>query len=394
MRWSAYVIGAGCCLLLTLQTAVAQTVISGRGPPSKKPGLASELWQFPNRDQVNEGTVTVITGPVGGITPLMAADLARVLDDEEKLRVLPVNGKGSVQNVIDLLFLKTIDMGFVYSDTPEFFRLQYGASNIESRLRYIAKLYDNEVYIVAPTSIKSIYDLAGKKIMAPLGVGFSARIIFSRLNIDATFDYRTDDTLALQKVIDGQADAWIVSVGKIFPIARNIQNGNGRLHLVPIPYNTSLWDIYLPSKLTSDEYPNLIPHGETVETLATSAILASFNWPENSERYAKVAKFTEAFFSKSTEFLKPPRNPKWRDMNIAATVLGWTRFKAAQDWLDRNAHEPATGTRDEFMQFIRERGYNDNLSEDERLKLFSAFSEWLRDKKQTPANADAGSRRQ
>jgi uncharacterized protein len=128
-----------------------------------------------------------------------------------------------------------------------------------------------------------------------------------------------------------------------------------------------------------------------VETLATSAILASFNWPENSERYAKVAKFTEAFFSKSAEFLKPPRNPKWRDMNMAATVLGWTRFKAAQEWLDRNAHESATGTRDEFMQFIREKGYNDNLSEDERLKLFNAFSEWLRDKKQTPANAAAGS---
>jgi TRAP-type uncharacterized transport system substrate-binding protein len=385
MRWSVYV--TGCCLLLALQSAAAQTVISGRTAPPKDSELASTAWQFPNRDQVNVGAVTVITGPVGGITPLMAADLARVLDDEEKLRILPVNGKGSVQNVIDLLFLKTIDMGFVYSDTPEFFRLQYGASNIESRLRYIAKLYDNEVYIVAPTSIKSIYDLAGKKIMAPLGVGFSAKIIFSRLNINATFDYRTDDALALQKVIDGEADAWIVSVGKIFPIARNIQNTDGRLHLVPIPYNSSLWDIYLPSKFTSDEYPNLIPHGETVETLATSAILASFNWPENSERYGKVAKFTEAFFSKHMEFLNPPRNPKWRDMNIAATVLGWTRFKAAQEWLDRNTQDSAAGTRDE-------KGYNNNLSQGERLKLFNAYTEWLRDKKQRPASADAGSRRQ
>jgi TRAP-type uncharacterized transport system substrate-binding protein len=392
MRRSVSAHVTGCCLFLALQSAAAQTVISGRAAPPIDSG-ASEVWQFPNRDQVNEGTVTVITGPVGGITPLMAADLARVLDDEEKLRILPVNGKGSVQNVIDLLFLKTIDMGFVYSDTPEFFRLQYGASDIESRLRYIAKLYDNEVYIVAPSSIKSIYDLAGKKIMAPLGVGFSARIIFSRLNIDATFDYRTDDTLALQKVIDGQADAWIVSVGKIFPIARNIQNGDGRLHLVPIPYTRSLWDIYLPSKLTSDEYPNLIPNGERVDTVATSAILASYNWPENSERYAKVAKFTEAFFSKHMEFLKPPRNPKWRDMNIAATVLGWTRFKTAQEWLDRNAHESAAGTRDEFMQFISENGYNENLSQDERLKLFNEYSEWLHGKKQKPT-ADAGSRRQ
>jgi len=386
MRWFGCVIGAGCCLLVALQSAAAQPAVSARSP---LPNNSPEVWQFPNRDQVNEGTVTVVTGPVGGLTPMMGADLARVLDDGEKLRVLPVNGKGSVQSVVDLLYLKTIDMAFVYSDTLEFLRLQYNASNIETRLRYIAKLYDNDVYIVAPTSIKSIYDLAGKKIMAPLGVGFSARIIFSRLKINATFDYRTDDTQALQQVIDGQADAWIVSVGKIFPIARNIQNGDRRLHLVPIPYEKSLWDIYLPSKLTSAEYPNLIPAGETVETLGTGAILATLNWPENSDRYQRVAKFTEAFFSKNTEFLKPPRHPKWRDMNIAAEVAGWTRFKPAQEWLDRKAHESATGTPQELGKFMSENGYS-NASQDDRAKLFKAFNEWLRNRKQQPASADAG----
>jgi uncharacterized protein len=31
---------------------------------------------------------------------------------------------------------------------------------------------------------------------------------------------------------------------------------------------------------------------------------------------------------------KPPRHPKWREVNIAATLPGWTRFVAAQQWLD------------------------------------------------------------
>jgi hypothetical protein len=219
--------------------------------------------------------------------------------------------------------------------------------------------------------------LAGKKIMAPSGAGFSGRIIFARLDIDAAFDVQTDDMPALQKVIDGQADAWIVSAGKSFPVASSIANADGRLHLVSIPYDRRLSDLYLPSKLRSDEYPNLIPRGETVETLAASAILASFNWPENSERYAKVAKFTEAFLSKSAEFLKPPRNPKWRDMNVEAAVPGWTRLKAAQTWLDRNA----------FGQFIGDKGYrNDlnNLSQSERLKLFAEFSEWLSNRNARP----------
>jgi TRAP-type uncharacterized transport system substrate-binding protein len=381
------------CSVLSLLPKSTASQISVRTPPaatappqalprSSEPN--GGVWQLPDRERVNESSVTIMTGPVGGLTPMMGSDLARVLDGTGALRVLPVVGKGSVQNVIDIMYLKSIDMGFVVSDVVEFFKIQYNVQNIETRLRYITKLYNNEVYIVAPSSIKTIYDLAGKKVMAPKDVGFfSARIIFSRLNINATFDYETDDTLALQRVIDGQADAWIVSVGKIFPIARGIKNENGRLHLVSIPYEKSLFDLYYPSRFTSDEYPNLIPAGEEVETLATGVILASFNWPENSERYKKVARFTDAFFSKNAEFLKPPRNPKWREMNIAAKVLGWTRFKGAQDWLDRNASDPKSATSDEFKQFIAQSGFGsrNNLSEDELAKLFKGYTEWVRTKR-------------
>ena len=388
MKHALFLLAVCCVLSLLPKSAVSQTSV--RTPPAviatpqalpRNSGSNFGVWQFPDRDHVNEGSVTIMTGPVGGLTPLMGSDLARVLDNGDGLRVLPVVGKGSVQNIIDILYLKSIDMGFVVSDVVEFFKIQYNVPNIETRLRYIAKLYNNDIYIVAPTSIKTIYDLAGKKIMAPKDVGyFSARIIFPRLNINATFDYETDDTLALQKVIDGQADAWMVSVGKIFPIARGIKNENGRLHLVSIPYEKVLWDLYYPSKLTSDEYPNLIPAGQEVETLSTGVILASFNWPENSDRYKKVARFTEAFFSKSPEFLKPPRNPKWQEMNIAAKVLGWTRFKAAQDWLDRNASDPKSATSDEFKQFIVQNGFGrrNNLSEDEVAKLFDRYTEWAR----------------
>ncbi len=388
MKWSACAIGTACVLGLALQSAAPQTTVPAPqaatpSPPSPPRNLGVETWQFPNRDQVNEGIVTIMTAPVGGLMPIMGSDLARVLDDGEKLRILPIVGKGSVQNVIDVLYLKTIDMGFVLSDTMEFFRLQYNTPNIESRLRYVAKLYNNDIYIVAPTSIRSIYDLAGKKVMAPKDVGFvSARIIFSRLNIGATFDYQTDDTLALQKVIDGQADAWIVSAGKIFPIARNIKNEDGRLHLVPIPYDKTLWDLYMPSQFTNAEYPNLVPAGQTVDTLAAGVILAVFNWPENSERYKRVARFTEAFFSKTEMFYKPPRNPKWKDMNISAKALGWTRFKAAQDWLDRAPSRPI-GTSDEFKQFISEKGFGTrkNLSQEEVSKLYEAYAEWTRNNK-------------
>ena len=127
-------------------------------PQSGRPeGIPSpdDTWTLPNHDAMNANTVTVITAPAGGATAIFGSDMARVLDDGE-LRVLPVIGKGPVRNVVDILYLKAIDMGLVAGDVPEFYRLQYKVPDIASRLRYIAKLYNNELHIIAPTSVKSI----------------------------------------------------------------------------------------------------------------------------------------------------------------------------------------------------------------------------------------------
>src|ERR1700751_2680155 len=95
-------------------------------------------------------------------------------------------------------------MGMVAGDVPEFYKLQYKIPDIASRLKQIAKLYNNELHVIAPTSIKSIFDLEGKRIVAQTDVGYySAKVIFSRLNMHVTCDYWTDDSRAIQKIIDG-----------------------------------------------------------------------------------------------------------------------------------------------------------------------------------------------
>ena len=95
------------------------------------------------------------------------------------------------------------------------------------------------------------------------------------------------------------------------------RTGIRRLHLVSIPYDQRLQDLYLPSEFTSDEYPNLIPPGEKVDTVAARILLAVFNWPEKSERYQKVARFVDALFSRIDEFAKPPRHPKWKEASVS-----------------------------------------------------------------------------
>jgi hypothetical protein len=66
-------------------------------------------------------------------------------------------------------------------------------------------------------------------------------------------------------------------------------------------------------------------------------VLAVYNWPSNHHRYRRTANFINALFSKFAEFQKPPRHPKWKEVNLAATLNGWKRFPTAQQWLDRAA---------------------------------------------------------
>jgi TRAP-type uncharacterized transport system substrate-binding protein len=364
---------------------VPGTAVLRAAPPEGMPS-PDDTWKLPNRDAMNANTVTVITAPAGGATSVFGSDMARVLDNGN-IRVLPVLGKGPVRNVVDILYLKAVDMGMVVSDVPEFYRLQYKIPDITSQLRYIAKLYNNEIHVVAPTSIKSIFDLAGKRIVASTDVGYyAAKVIFSRLNMNVTYDYWTDDARSIQKIIDGEADAYVGSTGKVFGLLRAVKNEDRRLHLVPIPYDRRLQDLY-STTLTSDEYPNLLAPGERVDTLAASVLLVGFNWPEKSERYRRMANFVNAFFSKFDEFHKPPRHPKWSEASLNIKIPGWQRFKAADEWLAEHAHATAPAADSGvFERFLSQNGGAvSNLSAEEKAALFQQFLEW---QKTQPSSAN------
>jgi len=79
-------------------------------------------------------------------------------------------------------------------------------------------------------------------------------------------------------------------------------------------------------------------------------------------------------------FDKPPRHPKWREASISATIPGWQRFKAAQDWLDM--HQPSAASTaaagsEEFKQFLSQTSRG-KFSDAELVKLYDAFLEWKR----------------
>ena len=345
---------------------------------------ASVTSQGRNKDDANAGTVTIMTTRNLG-SPFMnaALDLSTLLDSGvqyQDMRIIPVVARGKEQNLWDILYLKGIDMGFVQSDILAYLEDDPRIESIKDRLRYITVMYPEEVHIVARKDIASLQDLAGKKVsINAKGTGSSVvgTLLFKRLGIDALLEHE-DTNRAIARMKEGDLAAHINVLAKpARPVAR-IGKEDG-LHLLPIPYTPEVSELYLPSNFTSEDYPNLVPEGAEVETIAAGNVLAAFNWPEDHPRYQKVARFIDAFFSRFEELKQPGFQPKWKDVNIGATVSGWTRFKAAQEWLDSH-RQPVAGAdpslQREFASFAARQDVLSDISEQEKKALFEEFLEW------------------
>ena len=328
--------------------------------------------------RANANVVTVVSGQISGTFIQIANELSMALDDGDRLRVLPVIGLGAEQNMRDILLLKGIDIGIVRSDGLEALRRDPQLASAAKSLAYVVRLFTDEAHLIAGPDITDIRQLAGKRINMDLqgsGANFTGRLIFERLGIPVEVT-NYDQITSYEMLRRGEIAATFQMSGK--PIQAIAKLGaEAKLHLVPIPYDNRVSDLYLPGEFTRADYPNLVPNAP-VSTLTVSSILAVYNWPERSERYQRVAKFVDALFTKLPELQKPPRHPKWTEVNLAAKVPGWVRFKAAQDWLDRTTEGADGGSaRANFERFLSARGQAGGPPKD-REKLFQDFVAWQR----------------
>jgi len=346
--------------------------------PAKVSDSLKAIFQFGSvetKKALNANTVTVISGTIGGTYVQFGADLASVLDDGNKLRVLCIVGRGSVQSVADILFLQGVDLGIVRADTLDYLEKKGFAKDIKKQFSYVTKLYNEEMHVIASKSIRSLQDLEGKTVSVDLpngGTFVTALTVFERLGIKPNFVY-VEQRIAMEKMKTGGIDAVIVVGGK--PYKSVSQFNDNRFHLVPVDYAKPLQNDYLPAKLSAKDYPNLISDQEQVDTIAVPAVLAAYNWAPNTERYRKLAQFVDAFFTKFPAFQNPPFHPKWKEVSLSAPLPDWQRFPAAKQWLDTHGIEPVARSR--FDEFLKQNPAPAKLPSDaDREALFKQFQAW------------------
>lgn len=334
------------------------------------------------RQHLNDMVVTIMAGGPQATGLDIAYDLAGVLDDDVSLRIVPIIGKGVAQNVRDVRFMRGVDLGLTHANILNHFaRTGELGSNLVSQITYVAKLFNEEVHLITRSDVDGIQDLAGKRVnLGGQGSGsnITAKLLLDSLEIRVHPTY-LNTAEAIRELKSGELDATFVIGGKPTPILSAIREEDG-LKLLSIPYKTQLEDDYYPATLTAHDYPGLVSQGDTLETVAVCAVLITFNWSKDSERYRKIEKFIDAFFSKFESFHKPPNHPKWREVNFAATLENWNRSPIAQDWINRS--NMPTSSKAEFDEFVQERmtSSQSQMSEFERTQLFREFVEWNNDR--------------
>ncbi|HEY4167980.1 MAG TPA: C4-dicarboxylate ABC transporter substrate-binding protein [Reyranella sp.] len=327
-------------MALLLATVPGKAMGQARGTPEQ---AATHSLNFAaQQEKINAWTVGLAAGLIEGAPLRLASEMARVVDDGSNLHVLPIVTRGPTENVNSLLYLRGVDLAIINSDSLDEFRIQL--PEIRKHVNYLLKLFPSELHVFVRPEIQSLQDLAGKKVnFNTLGTAaaYSGPLIFSRLGIDIQKTF-IPHPLALQQLRKGEGDMAAVVFITSKPVDAFVRApSEPGFKFLPVPYEGRFEDYYLPASLESADYPNLIKPGERIPTISVSTALVSYNWPAGSNRYQRVARFTDSLFSRVDGLQVAGFDPKWKTVNVAATVPGLARFPAAQDWLDRQARKTA-----------------------------------------------------
>src|SRR6478672_1826527 len=190
------------------------------------------------REKVNAWTVGLAAGLIEGAPLRLAAEMARVVDDGPNLLVLPIVTRGPTENLNALLYLKGVDLAIINSDALEEYRVD--VPNIRQHVTYLLNLFPSELHVMVRPEIKSLQDLAGKKVnfnTPGTAAAYSGPLMFSRLgiNINRTF---IPHPVALQQLREGTGDMAAVVFITSKPVDAFLRNTwDGGFKFLPVAYD-------------------------------------------------------------------------------------------------------------------------------------------------------------
>ena len=320
--------------VLGLQLAANAQSLPTRQTPAAAAASAARKADEAMKERINAWTVGLAGGLIEGAPLRLAAEIARVVNEEDKLHVIPIVTQGATENVNSLLYLRGVDAAIINTDALEEYKAQ--VPFIERRIVYLLSLFPSELHVFVRPEIQSLRDLRGKKVnfnTQGTAAAYSGPLIFSRLGLDVEKMF-IPHQVALEKMKRGEISAVVFITSK--PVDAFLKGRwDPGFKFVTVEYDAKFEDYYLPSSIDATDYPNLVPKGERIATISVPTILAAYNWPQQSDRYRRVARLVDHLFGRLDRLQSSGFDPKWKDVNLRASVPSLERFRPAQEWLDR-----------------------------------------------------------
>src|SRR5215468_8743977 len=326
--------------LIVLWILSSMTPSLAQEPGKRTVSASSAEAQF--REQVNSNTIGVLGGIMKGTFMRFVDDIAKVVDDGDNLRILPIVGKGGAQNLRDLLYLKGVDLAIISAQSLIEYKNQKGYQNLTERICYVTLLHPEELHVISD-KVGSIQELSGK-VIAFDGTGskLAAENVFASQGIKPKEMVPFNMLDAADKMKSGEIDAVVRIGGKPISGADKIYAMNKGLKLLEIHFTDAMVEHFLPTFFMPEDYPGLFGLDGRLDTVAVGVVLIAYNWRAGSERGRRVERFTKAFFGKLPDIVaSKSSHPKWRDVNLNAQLAGWKRCAGAQAWLNAAKKEQA-----------------------------------------------------
>jgi TRAP-type uncharacterized transport system substrate-binding protein len=238
--------------------------------------------------------------------------MASLFASSAELRVVPMLGDTGAGNLSLLLDHPSVDLAFVSTDVLG--EQAAKENSLTDKLELVARLSPQEVHLLARSDIGAASELSRKPVgFGPAGSAsaIAGAALFRTLGIEIEAVH-LDATAAIEQLKHGTISAAVIVGGRPSPLVAAIPITAG-IHLLPVPFSAPLDAAYLPARLESADYPNLIRTGRDVTTIATGIVLLAARTKADPGAQRRLDRFVAALFPRFAELEAQGRHPKWRE---------------------------------------------------------------------------------
>jgi uncharacterized protein len=246
-----------------------------------------------------------------------ATSLAEELDHAHELRLVPTQGRGSLQSLADLMHLQGADAAIVSADTLAYADAQGLLAPAHTRFSYVARLQTLPVVLVTHTSIPSLTALANKRVCtgpAQSAAFATGELVFGTLGVPFVRVPKSHGE-GLAALLRGEADGALL----LGTDALNNTAALGNYHILPLPLPQGLETVYETHRLDQTDLPGLPASSPKLDTIATALVLATSTARRNAEQNAAMTQLIAELFN------GPKQLPWIANANPAGNVPGWQR---------------------------------------------------------------------